>query len=51
MLTAAISEFPTAITDYCMGIYIRVRLLWENFERASPKLVLGMPTKKSPKFF
>ena len=29
----------------------RVRLLWENFERASPKLVLGMPTKKSPKFF
>ena len=31
--------------------YIRVRLLWENFERASPKLVLGKPITKPSKFF
>ena len=34
-----------------LTVYSRVRLLWENFELASPKLVLGKPITKPSKFF
>ena len=56
-------EHYSCLTYYCfvycsvndMVLYLvedyKVRLLWENFERTSPKLVLVRHTTKLPKFF